>query len=281
VRLVVTGAGGGLGRAFLAQLPAHHDVVALAHADLDVGDHDAVQRLVPSLDPDAIVNLAAFTDVDANERDPARAFRDNALGPHHLALAARATDAVLLHVSTDYVFDGAKVAPYDETDAPEPLSVYGRAKLAGERFVRETLASSFVVRTGYVYGEGGDYVGRAIRRLADGGEAGGVQDRVGSPTFVGHLAERLVPLLLTGRFGTFHLGGPQPATWYDVLVRARELGGLPGRVSGQRAADLGLVAPRPRASSLTSVFTAHLGIPPMPSLDEGVKAALAAVLDVA
>jgi dTDP-4-dehydrorhamnose reductase len=274
VRLVVTGAGGGLGRAFLDVVPGHHDVVALTHGQLDIGDHDAVMRAVPPLRPDAVLNLAAFTKVDRNETEPARAFRDNAQGPHSLALAARASGAVLLHVSTDYVFDGLKEGPYDETDRPEPLSVYGRSKLAGERFVRQTLPEHFVVRTGFVVGGGGDYLTGQVDRLRSGDTARGIDDRTGTPTFVRDLAQRLVPLLLTGRFGTYHVAGPEPSSWYRVLVRCKELGDLPGGVVAQRADDLGLPAPRPRNSALASVFLHALGVPAMRPLDEALRALL-------
>jgi dTDP-4-dehydrorhamnose reductase len=274
VRFLVTGAGGGLGRAFLAQVPAHHEVHAFTHAELDVGDHGAVRATVQAIAPDAVINLAGFTAVDANESDPERAFRDNAVGPQNLALAARDCGAVVVHVSTDYVFDGMKGVPYDETDAPAPLSVYGRSKLAGERLVRDLVPSSFVVRVGHVYGGGGDYLTKATRRLAAGEPAGGLTDRIGSPTYVGHLAQRLLPLVLTGRFGTYHLGGPQPASWFEVLTRLRDLGGLAGDVLPQRARDLALPAPRPANCALTSVFTGQLGLAAMPSLDEGLKAFL-------
>ena len=147
MRLVVTGAAGGLGRAFLRQVPPHHRVHALTHDELDVGDRDAVMQTIPLLHPDAIVHLAAFTQVDACETDPARATRDNALGAQHVALAARACGAAVLHVSTDYVFDGTKGVPYDEMDGPHPLSVYGRTKLAGERFVQRLVPEHFIVRT--------------------------------------------------------------------------------------------------------------------------------------
>ena len=270
MRIVVTGAGGGLGRAFVAACPSHHDLEPFSHEELDVGDHHAVMRTLVPLAPDLIVNAAAFTKVDACESDPGRAIRDNALGPQSLALAARAADAVLLHVSTDYVFDGEKGAAYDELDVPNPRSVYARSKLAGEEQVRALAPEWFVVRTGYVFGGGGDYLTGALRRMAGGASAGGLVDRVGTPTYVRHLAERLLPLALTRRLGTYHLAGREPSTWFDVLARARSIGGLPGDVEEQRAGDLGLPAPRPRNSALTSAYLTHLDVPAFPPLDEAL-----------
>jgi len=275
VRIVVTGAGGGLGRALIAAIGDHHDTIALTRADLDIGDHDAVMQAIPLLHPNVVINAAAFTAVDANETDPARAFRDNAQGPHSVALAARACGAIAVHVSTDYVFDGAKGAPYDETDDPRPLSVYGRAKLAGERFVRSTLHEHLVVRTGFVFGGGDDHLSAQVARLRAGETGAGLADRVGSPTYVGHLAERLVPLALTHRFGTYHLAGPEPTTWFDVLRRCVAIADLPGEVVAQRAEELVLPAPRPSDSSLTSVFLPNLAVAPMPPLDDALAAFLA------
>ncbi len=275
MRLAIVGAGGGLGRAFLDLAPQHHHVHAFTHADLDVGDHEAVMRQIPPIKPDAILNFAAMTDVDACESDPDRAYRDNALGPQNLALAARACDATLLHVSTDYVFDGEKGSPYDELDTPNPQSVYGRSKLAGEDFVRALVAEHFVVRTAFVFGGGTDYCASALRRLAAGDKAGGIADRTGSPTYVRHLAARVLPLLLTGKFGTYHMAGAEATTWFDVLRRAKAIGGLEGEVFEQRADDLGLAAPRPMNSSLASLFADEIGLPPMPPLDEALRELLA------
>jgi len=271
VRLAVTGAGGRLGRAFMAVVPSHHDAVALAHEDLDIGDHHAVMQTIVPLRPDAIVNVAAFTKVDACETDPSSAMRANALGPQSLAVAARACGAMLLHVSTDYVFDGEKGSPYDELDGPNPRSIYARSKLAGEELVRRVMPEHFVVRTGFVFGGGTDYISGAVARLVHGETVGALSDRVGTPTYVRHLAERLLPLVLTGRFGTYHLAGPEPTTWFEVLGRVRAAGSLSGEVTPQRADDLALPAPRPRNSALTSVFATEIGLALMPALDEALK----------
>ena len=274
MRIVVTGAAGGLGRAFVNAAPAHHDLVALDRPALDIGDHPAVMQPIPDLAPDLVVNCAAFTAVDANETDPARAFRDNAQGPHSLALAAHTCRATLVHVSTDYVFDGSKRGAYDETDVPAPISVYGRAKLAGERFVRQAVREHFIVRTGYVFGGGADYLSGQLTRLRAGEPAAGLADRVGSPTYVHDLAAQLIPLALTGRFGTYHLAGPESSTWFDVLNRLVTLGGFDAPVTAQHAADLALAAPRPVSSALTSVFVENLSLPGFRPLDEALRAML-------
>ena len=275
MRFVVTGAHGGLARAFLARIPSHHEVHAFDHAALDVGDHDAVRQRVEALRPDVVVNLAAFTQVDANELDPLRAARDNAMGPQNLALAARSCGAVLVHTSTDFVFDGTKGSPYDELDPPAPLSVYGRAKLAGEGHVRALIPEHFILRVGYVYGGGADHLTAAARALAAGRPAGGLSDRVGSPTYVHDLAERILPVLLSGRFGTYHLGGPEPSSWFEMVTRVRSMGGFSGEVRRQTAAELRLVAPRPAYSALTSVYLPALGVEPMPALEDSLKRFLA------
>jgi dTDP-4-dehydrorhamnose reductase len=152
--------------------------------------------------------------------------------------------------------------------------VYGRAKLAGERFVASTVTEHFVVRTGYVFGGGDDYLSGQLARLRAGEDAAGIEDRVGSPTFVAHLAERLLPLALTGRFGTYHLAWARGGE----LVRGAPAAPRPrrplGEVRPQRAAHLGLAAPRPERSALASVFVENLSLPGFPPLDEALGAML-------
>jgi dTDP-4-dehydrorhamnose reductase len=276
MRIVVTGAGGGLARAFLARAPAHHDLVTFDHGALDIGDHAAVMQVVPPLRPDAILNLAAFTKVDDNESDAARAVLANAIGPQNLGFAARGCGAALLHVSTDYVFDGTKGRPYDELDVPNPLSVYGRTKLAGERHVRHVTPEHIIVRIGHVFGGGPDFLTGAVPRLRAGGPVGAIDDRRGTPTYVGDIADRLLPMLLTHRWGTYHLAGQRSCSWFDVLTRVKELEGLSAEITTQRTSEIS-TAPRPKDASLTSVYLDSLGVEPMPPLDESLRVFLEAL----
>lgn len=270
MRVAVTGAGGGLGRAFLARGAEGLEVRAFPRAELDVTDPVAVERVLDPVTPDVILHLAAMTSVDGCEREPEAAFVANAMGTLHVALAARRAGALLVAMSTDYVFDGAKGAPYVESDPPNPLSAYARSKLAAEAVAR-LAPEHLVVRTSWVFGAGDDFVSRAMAQLTAGREVGGIVDQVGTPTSVIHLAERLSPLLRSGLRGTVHLAGPDPATWHDVLTIAVEEGGLPGAVVAQKADELARPAPRPSSSALASERLAESGIPPFPPLRQAVR----------
>jgi dTDP-4-dehydrorhamnose reductase len=277
MRIVVTGAGGGLGRAFLASPSAGHEVFGFARADLDVRDHDQVIRTLVPLEPDVVLHLAAMTSVDGCEAEPRQAAETNVLGSFNVAAAARRSGARLVALSTDYVFDGEKGAPYDERDGPNPLSLYGWTKLAGERAAEAVSPDLLVVRTAWVFGSGKDFLSRAVRSLRAGEEVGGIVDQMGSPTHVVHLAERLLPLVESDVWGVVHLAGPEATTWHDVLVRAKGAAGLTGEVVEQKADEVGRPAPRPANSALTSVVLPGTGVPPMPPLDEAIGRVLADV----
>jgi dTDP-4-dehydrorhamnose reductase len=175
------------------------------------------------------------------------------------------------------VFDGEQEEPYDEEDEPSPVNVYGWSKLRAERAVRSVGGDWIILRTSWVFGGEGEFVRRSVERLASGNEAAGIVDQVGTPTYVGHLAERLVPVIESGLRGVVHLAGPEPSTWFEVLARARTLGDLPGDVVEQKAEELDRPAPRPRNSALTSVVLPRTAVPSMPPLDEGIREVLASV----
>ncbi len=267
MRILVTGSGGQLGTdvARLASLEPRHDVTAAAHGDLDVGDRDAVLSAITALAPDLVVHAAAWTAVDACEADPDRAYRVNALGCRNVAEAARLAGAHLVAVSTDYVFDGRSPAPYTEWDRPNPQSVYGRSKLAGEAEVAAAAPGATIVRTSWVCGPHGSNMVKAVLRLAaGGGTLRFVDDQAGCPTFTEDLARMLLTLGLARRPGLFHVTNQGATTWYrfarDILAAA---GQDPARVTPISTDELDppRPAPRPANSVLDNAALRLSGIP--------------------
>ena len=280
MKIAVTGAGGGLGRAFLEHARDRHDLIPFTRQELDVRSFEATMAAIVPLEADLIMHFAAMTAVDACEEDPQRAADTNVGGSFNVAAAARESRAGLVAISTDYVFDGDKGEPYDEEDEANPLSVYGLTKYAGEWVASGAAPDVLIVRTAWVYGAGNDYFSRAVKRLSDGEEVGAIADLYGSPTHVAHLAERLLPLVMSSLTGLVHLAGPETVSWHDALLRAKELGDLPGEVVAQKADELARPAPRPASSALTSVVIEEgMGVAPMPSLDDGIRKVLHDVRD--
>jgi dTDP-4-dehydrorhamnose reductase len=273
VRIAVTGAGGGVGKAFLELGAGAHDIVPFTHAELPVEDSETVGERLAAARPDVVLHLAAMTSVDVCQEDPEGALAVNVRGTDNVARTAAAAGAVLVALSTDYVFDGEKEEPYDERDTPNPLSVYGASKLQAEKAAEAAMRPEdlAIVRTSWVFGAPGEFVRSSVRALSAGEEVGGIVDQVGTPTYSRHLAERLVPLLESGVRGVVHLAGPQPATWFEVLSRAQEIGDLPGRVLERKGDELDRPAPRPKNSALTSAVLPGTSVPPMPPLDEGLR----------
>jgi dTDP-4-dehydrorhamnose reductase len=267
LRILVTGAGGQLGRA-AQRVFTRHELVARTRAELDVRDLQALRAAITSVRPDCVLNAAGWTAVDAAEGDPEGAFAGNAIAPRHLAIASAERGIPLVHVSSDYVFDGRAGRPYHEYDATNPLSVYGASKLAGEREVRTFNPRHWIVRSAWLYSAVGKNFALTMRSLASRGEVRVVADQFGSPTYVPHLAAAIQELVETAAYGTYHLVNAGVASWYE-LARAifRELG-LKVEVRPIPTSAYPTAATRPPFSALASVQQPRIALP---EWEEGVR----------
>ncbi|TFG65941.1 MAG: dTDP-4-dehydrorhamnose reductase [Nitrospirales bacterium] len=266
-KLLITGAKGQLGQALQAQF-VDHEVIAWDIQDLDISQLEQVRKAVNQLRPDILINAAAFTQVDQAETHQEAAYRGNALGPRNLALATKEMNIPLVHFSTDYVFDGRQSRPYHEFDRPNPLSVYGQSKLAGEEEVQKGNPRHFVVRTAWLYHIVGKNFPQTILRLANQEEIRVVNGQFGSPTFAPHLAQALSRLLETDAYGTYHLAGSGGASWYDFTKALYQARGIQTSVRPITTAEYPLPAPRPAYAVLTSLQDPSITLPPW---EEGVR----------
>jgi len=268
-KVLVTGSGGQVGTELLAAFSGL-EVVGATHEQLDVADRDAVVGAITTLRPDIVVHAAAWTAVDACEADADRAFAVNALGTRSVADGARRVRAHVVYVSTDYVFDGTKAAPYHEWDETGPLSVYGQSKLAGER---ELDPGSTVVRTSWVFGRTGANIVKTVLRLArEPGELQFVDDQRGCPTDAADLAGAVRRVAIARLPGVFHVTNQGATTWFqlarDVLAAA---GDDPSRVVPITSGALSRPAQRPANSVLDNAVLRLSGLPLLPDHHEPLE----------
>ena len=271
MRLVITGAAGMLGQDLAAAAKyAGHDVVAFARADLDITDRAAADEAMRTARPHVVFNCAAWTDVDGAEADPDGALAVNGAGAGNVARAAAAAGAWTIHVSSDYVFDGAKRTPYVESDAVEPLSSYGRSKLAGEREVSaEAPERHTIVRSSWLFGAGGPCFPATILRLAgERNELKVVDDQIGCPTFTGHLAWALVDLAArqSPPVGILHVAGRGFCSWYELAREIVAVSGVSCEVRACTTADM----PRPATRPAYSVLGSERDAPVLPDWRRGL-----------
>ncbi|HVQ59190.1 MAG TPA: dTDP-4-dehydrorhamnose reductase [Solirubrobacterales bacterium] len=254
MKLLVTGAAGMLGRdVMLAAGNAGHDVVGFGRAELDVTDAAALERKLDLERPDVVINCSAWTDVDGAEEAEQAAFAVNGTGAGAVAAAAAAVGAGVVYVSTDYVFDGAKGAPYVESDQPAPLSAYGRTKLAGEEATAAANKRHFIVRTAGLFGVGGNNFVETMLRLAEGqNEVLVVRDQIGSPTYTWHLAYGLVRLIEGLEYGIHHMAASGQCSWYEFAREIFEQAEVECKVLSVSTEEFGRPAARPPFSALTS-----------------------------
>ena len=256
MKLLITGAAGMLGTDVQAAArEGGHEVAALSRGELDISDRAATLAAVARARPDAVINCAAYTKVDAAEADPDAAAAVNASGPGFLAEAAVAAGAWVVHVSTDYVFDGTKGSPYLESDPTGPRSIYGSTKLLGERAVAiEAPATHTIVRSSWLFGTAGPcFPATMLRLAADRDTLTVVDDQVGCPTFTGHLASALVDLATTRRLcGVVHAAAAGECSWYQFAVEIMRATNTQVEVRPCTTDEFPLPARRPAYSVLRS-----------------------------
>jgi dTDP-4-dehydrorhamnose reductase len=272
MRVLVTGARGQLGTDVVRTCTeAGDEVVACSRAELDLTDRDSVLAAITSTGPDVVINAGAWTAVDACESDPDRAFLTNALGVRWVGEAARLVGAHVVHISTDYVFDGTKAEPYHEWDDPAPASVYGRSKLGGER---ELDPAHAIVRTAWVCGRHGPNMVKTVLALRDQPELAFVDDQRGCPSFTADLAPAIRRLAAGRLSGTFHVTNQGATTWYGFVREILELAGEdPGKVRPIATADLDppRPAPRPANSVLDNAALRLMGLPLLPHYRDALE----------
>ena len=264
MKLLVTGAAGMLGRdVMLAAGNAGHEVVGYGRVELDVTDPAQLRRRLELERPDVVINCAAWTDVDGAETAEEAAFAVNGRGAGNVAAAAAEVEARIVHVSTDYVFDGAKGAPYVESDQPAPLSAYGRTKLAGEEAVAAANKRHFIVRSAGLFGVGGrNFVGTMLRLAEAQNEVTVVRDQVGSPTYTWHLAYGIVRLIEGIEYGIHHMAASGQCSWYEFAREIFEQAQVECRVLSITSEEFGAAAPRPAFSALASQREHAIRLPP-------------------
>jgi dTDP-4-dehydrorhamnose reductase len=280
MRIVLTGAAGRLGAALSAEMAAAgYTVLALRRSDLDISDADRVASAVGRLRPDVIVNCGAYNAVDAAEADPSAAFATNALGVSCLARAAQATDALLVHYSTDFVFDGTTLDPYAEDHPTNPLSVYGASKLAGETEARSA-PRHYVLRVASLFGGCGVKGQRAtVDHIVDNLLAGtGVRalvDRTVSPSYVPDILRATIALVdRHAPYGIYHCVNSGWSTWYELACEVARQLGVPALIEPVMTSDLKAQATRPQYCALSNQKLVAAGID-MPSWQSAIERHLA------
>jgi dTDP-4-dehydrorhamnose reductase len=272
MKVLVTGVSGQVGRSLVSTAPVEITLLTTSHKELDIADGDAVRAYVRMHSPEVIIHAAAYTAVDRAESEPELAQRVNSDGPRHLAAAARQSGARLIHISTDFVFDGSASSPYRPEATPNPLSVYGRTKLGGEAAVLEVLPEkSVIVRTAWVYAaEGSNFVRTMLRVMNGNGSVRVVSDQVGTPTAARGLAETLWKIAQQPNIqGIHHWTDAGVASWYDFAVAIAEEGAQLGLVPDNvtvtpiATAEYPTPARRPTYSVLDKTSLTSIGFAPV------------------
>jgi len=275
VKILITGGKGQLGTDCAQVLGDRHDILAIDLDELDITDQSDVKKTVQRFSPNIILNCAAYTQVDACETEKALAWKVNVNGPKNLALSAKDCHAQMIHVSTDYVFDGTREAPrpYREDDEPGPISYYGRTKLEGEIAVKEITSNHMIVRTAWLYGLNGSNILKTFLRLAlknPDKEMKVVNDQFGSPTWSYRLALQIAQLIEAKGQGIYHVTSEGYCTWYELAQYFLQEMNVPHRVIPCSTEEYPTPATRPKNSILENSRLKEQGIHLMPFWQDDV-----------
>lgn len=272
MRILVLGAGGQLGRDLLRVFEADGEVIGLTHSDLNIVEGPEVKRAIDDIAPDLVLNAAAYTDVEKAEDDERGAFHTNANGAQRVAEACHAREVALVYFSTDFVFDGAKGRPYEPEDKPNPQSVYARSKLRGEENTRWTNRMSFVIRTAWLYGPGGNnFVEKILNAAAARPLLRVVNDEFGSPTYTRDLAMAARAIVPTKKYGIYHAVNEGFCSRYDFALAILREAGVDTPVEPCSASEYPMKARRPAYSVLSNAkLTATCGFA-MPTWQDGLR----------
>jgi dTDP-4-dehydrorhamnose reductase len=279
MKIAIIGSDGQLGNDIVSAFERHGDVVhTLRHADIEISKLESVASALESIEPNLIINTAAMHHVENCEREPATAFAVNGVGAGNLADVARKLDAVLMHVSTDYVFDGRKGSPYTENDSAAPLNVYGVTKLAGEHFIRAKTEKYFIVRTSALYGtspcraKGGlNFVELMLKLARERGEVKVVDNETVSPTSTAELAQQMVELSGSGCYGLYHATAEGSCSWYEFAREIFALTNTPVRLNIAASGDFPIKVRRPMYSVLENQALKALGFNTFKAWQEGLS----------
>ena len=252
IKLFITGCNGQLGREINKKYAGRDDIELINTdvAELDITNVDAVVKMIEDVKPYAIINCAAHTAVDKCEDDVDNAYKINAIGPRNLSIAANKVGAKMVHISTDYVFEGNGIKPYTEFDETNPQGMYGRTKLEGERFVEKFADKYFIIRTAWLYGDGKNFVKTMLRLSETNDEVRVVGDQIGSPTSTAVLADIIDNLIWTDNYGLFHGTCEGVCSWADFTEEIFRLAGKTTKVNHITTAEYPTPAKRPAYSVL-------------------------------
>ena len=275
MKTLITGGNGMVARATAEFCRSQGDeVFALARAEMDIADMRSVRAAVGDIRPDAIINCAAYTNVDEAEAEPQAAYSANVLGVENIAFAACEADSRFVTISTDYVFDGSKTGFYTQRDTPKPQGVYAVTKRQGEIASMQANGRTVVVRTGWIYGERGtNFLSVMHKLMAEGNSIKAIKDSYGTPTFAGDLAKRLRELAELDMPAVFHVANSGPGTSYlGFAEKVCEIGGFDRELLEPVSKDdLQRPAPRPASSKIACLFSEKFGLEPMPDWEDGLR----------